>query len=100
MSFVTPYALFKVIRITSFFQHFIIVVGFKECRMTFTEMMDHIFTWNSDISKHAHVNPARGYNEAIWIRCIMMLRKRMNFQSPNQKRLVRLKTLHELPVNK
>src|SRR5687768_11539559 len=94
MSVATSYSILQVIGITSFVQHFFIVIGFQKCSMTLTKMFYHMTTWRTDVRKYTNINVARRDHETVRITRIMKFRKWRDRKVANIDWLIRLKTFY------
>ena len=67
----TADATFKMIWITAFLQHFLIIIGFQECCMALTEILPHVFAGCANIRKHTYFYSFIFQYKTMSMRCIV-----------------------------
>ena len=96
MSHTATDTVLQVIGIRAFLQHLLIIIGFEKNGMALPEIVDHLFTGNSDICENTHCYRIARNNKTMWVAGIVLFRKSNNRKCANTNRFMRLEGSNQL----
>src|SRR5215203_3162169 len=88
MAFVSMNAVFQILWVASFIQHFLIIIGFQKSRVAPAEMADYMLARKAYICKNANIDVLKGYYKAVRICSIMKFWKSSDRKAADGNRLI------------